>query len=333
MFTFRNSSDATSALPLLIGLIGPSGGGKTLSALRLATGIQKIRGGKIVALDTEARRMLHYRKQFDFRYLEFTPPFSSLRYCEALQAAAKEAEGGVVIVDSMSHEHESTDGYLEYHEKELQRIAGDDWKARQKNTFSAWIKPAGDRRKLINTLLQIDCAFIFCFRAKEKLKIIPGQQPINLGWQAIAGEEFAYEMTVRCLLGPGANGVPDWSEDAFKHHVAKLGDSHKAMFPLGKQLDESIGERLAIWAKGDGASQQNMSLEPVKPSIDWKSWADKFSANLFKITTLQQLESIKSKNSQKLLTLATESPSDFKDVEAVIAKIAKNLTPIENTAA
>lgn len=329
-FTFRNSSDATSALPLLIGLIGPSGGGKTLSALRLATGIQKVRGGKIVALDTEARRMLHYRKQFDFRYLEFTPAFSSLRYCEALEAAAKEAEGGVVIVDSMSHEHESTDGYLEYHEKELTRIAGDDWKARQKATFTAWIKPSADRRKLINKILQIDCAFIFCFRSKEKLKIVAGGQPIPLGWQAIAGEEFAYEMTVRCLLTPGANGVPDWSESAFKNHVAKLGDSHKVMFPAGKQLDESIGEQLAIWAKGDSASQQNMLLEPQR--TDWKEFGKTFSEELKKCTSLEMLEKLKSDNTDKLLQMANEWKVGFAKIEANIVNVAKNLTPIEDSA-
>lgn len=323
MFTFRNSSDATSALPLLIGLIGPSGGGKTLSALRLATGIQKIRGGKIVALDTEARRMLHYRKQFDFRYLEFTPPFSSLRYCEALEAAAKEAEGGVVIVDSMSHEHESTDGYLEYHEKELTRIAGDDWKARQKATFTAWIKPSADRRKLINKILQIDCAFIFCFRSKEKLKIVAGGQPIPLGWQAIAGEEFAYEMTVRCLLTPGANGVPDWSESAFKNHVAKLGDSHKVMFPVGKQLDESIGERLALWAKGDSIADQ------PKQNTDWIIFGKNFSEKLKSCLTLEDVEEIKKENAEKLIAMATEWKEGFSRVEQNIITIQKNLTPIE----
>src|SRR3954454_21757057 len=92
--------------PLLIGLVGPSGGGKTKSALRLAAGIQKVRGGKLVGVDSEARRMLHYADEFSLTYLEFRPPFSSRRYLEALQAAAEKAEGGVVILDSTSHEHE-----------------------------------------------------------------------------------------------------------------------------------------------------------------------------------------------------------------------------------
>jgi hypothetical protein len=237
--------------PLLIGLVGPTGCGKTKSALRLAAGIQRIRGGKLVGIDTEARRMLHYANEFPLTYLEFGAPFSSLRYMEALKAAAAKAEGGVVIVDSMSHEHEGEGGYLEYHEAELNRMAGDDWKKRERMTFTAWIKPAGERRRLINTILQLNCAFIFCFRAKEKLKLVKGQDPIQLGWQAIAGEEFAFEMTVRCLLQPGSQGVPDWSPEAFKNGVPKRGDQHVALLPDGQQLNEDVGEKLARWAKGE----------------------------------------------------------------------------------
>lgn len=236
--------------PLLIGLVGPSGGGKTKSALRLAAGIQKVRGGKLVGIDTEARRMLHYADEFPLTYLEFKAPFSSTRYLEALKAAAEKADGGVVIVDSMSHEHEGEGGYLEFHESELDRMAGADWKKRERMTFTAWIKPAAERRRLINSILQMNCAFVFCFRAKEKLKIVKGQEPIQLGWQAIAGDEFAYEMTVRCLLQPGANGVPDWSEEAFRNGVPKRSDFHRPLLPDGTQLSEAVGERLAQWAKG-----------------------------------------------------------------------------------
>lgn len=243
--------------PLLIGLVGPTGCGKTFSALRLAAGIQRVRGGKLVGIDTEARRMLHYANDFNLTYLEFKAPFSSLRYMDALKAAAEKAEGGVVIVDSMSHEHEGEGGYLEYHETELDRLVSNsksndpEWKKRERATFSAWIKPSGSRRRLINTILQLNCGFVFCFRAKEKLRLVKGQEPIELGWQAIAGEEFAFEMTVRCLLQPGSNGIPDWSPEAFKNGVPKRGKDHLDLLPDGKQLDEDVGERLARWAKGE----------------------------------------------------------------------------------
>ena len=258
-FTFRPA--IRDASPLLIGLVGPSGCGKTRSALELATGIRELRGGKIVGLDTEAGRMKHYapkngekadpaRGTYDFLHASFGAPFSSDRYTEALTECAREAAGGVVIIDSQSHEHEGQGGYLEYHEAELDRMAGDDWKKRERMTFTGWIKPAAARRRLINTLLQIDCAFVFCFRAKEKLRIVRGQEPIQTGWQAIAGDEFVYEMTVRCLLPPGAMGVPDWSEDAFKYGVAKREDAHVPILPNGERLSVKTGRALAEWVSG-----------------------------------------------------------------------------------
>jgi hypothetical protein len=64
---------------------------------------------------------------------------------------------------------------------------------------------------LINGLLQQPVNMIFCFRAKEKIKLVKRNgktEPVELGWQAIAGEEFVYEMTDRFLLTPGCQGRP-----------------------------------------------------------------------------------------------------------------------------
>lgn len=240
------------ATPLLIGIVGPSGAGKTKSALRLADGIRSVRGGQIAALDTEANRMLHYADEHKFIHCPFLPPFGSDRYTEALLAAADAAAGGVVIVDSMSHEHEGPGGYLEYHEQEVQRLIKDGgFRNEYAASIPAWNRPVARRRRLINTLLQINCAFIFCFRAKEKLKIQKGKDPVQLGWQAIAGEEFVFEMTVRCLLTPGAGGVPDWSDDAFKLGVPKRTASQTSMFKAGEPLDEDTGAALARWSAGN----------------------------------------------------------------------------------
>ena len=75
-----------------------------------------------------------------------------------------------------------------------------------------------------------------------------------MGFQPIAGDEFVYFMTVRLLLPPGSKGVPDWSEEAFKGGIPKLGDHLKALFPAGEPLDEKMGKRIASWALGDAAA-------------------------------------------------------------------------------
>ena len=130
------------SVPLLIGLMGCSGSGKTFSALRLATGIQRVSGGEIYGIDTEARRMLHYADNFKFKHIQFDAPFGSLDYLAAMRQCV-EAGAKVVIVDSMTHEHTGSGGYLETQEKEMTRMAGDDYAKRERVKFAAWILPAG----------------------------------------------------------------------------------------------------------------------------------------------------------------------------------------------
>ena len=254
MRTFTDRPAVREKTPLLIGLVGPSGGGKTFSALRLATGIQRVSGGEVFFIDTEADRALHYADKFRFRHLPFAAPFAPLDYLAAVQHCI-DRKAGVIVVDSTSHEHEGQGGVLEMHEAELDRLAGNDFAKRQRLTMLAWAKPKAQRRALINALLQFRCNFIFCFRAKPKLKMVKGQDPEPLGYMPIAGEEFVYEQTLKCLLLPGANGVPAWqSEFSGERAMMKLPDQFKSIFANPVQLSEDIGEKLARWAAGAPAS-------------------------------------------------------------------------------
>lgn len=243
VFTARPA--VRESVPLLIGLTGPSGGGKTYSALRLATGIQSVTGGDIYAIDTEARRMLHYADRFKFKHVQFDAPFGSLDYLSAIRQCV-EAGARVVIIDSMSHEHEGVGGLLDLHNRELERLGGD----ASKNML-AWQKPKAARTAMINGILQLNANFIFCFRAKEKVKILPGGKPVPQGFMPIAGEELIFEMTVNCLLLPHADGVPTWQSDQVGERLMmKLPEQFKDLFAERRALSEDIGQHLAEWARG-----------------------------------------------------------------------------------
>lgn len=243
--TFEDVPAIRQRVPLLVGLVGPSGSGKTFSALRLATGVQKAIGGDIYYIDTEARRALHYADLFKFRHLAFGAPFGPTDYLAAVEHCAKKG-AKTIIVDSMSHEHDGPGGVLEMHQAELERLGGSD-----KMNFLAWQKPKAARRRLLNSLLQIDCNFIFCFRAKEKLKMVPGKQPQPLGWMPIAGEEFVYEMSLNILLYPNCGGVPQWHPDeAGEQAMIKLPSQFRPIFEARAPLSEDIGAKLAEWAAG-----------------------------------------------------------------------------------
>jgi ABC-type sulfate/molybdate transport systems ATPase subunit len=73
--TFTDSPAVRESVPLLVGLMGASGSGKTYSALRIATGMQRVAGGEIFVIDTESKRSLHYADTFKFRHVPFDAPF------------------------------------------------------------------------------------------------------------------------------------------------------------------------------------------------------------------------------------------------------------------
>lgn len=277
---FEDKPAQREKTPLMIGIVGPSGTGKTFSALRLAAGIQRVTGGETFAIDSEARRMLHYAERFKFRHVSFGAPFSPLDYLAAIEHCISKG-ATTIVVDSMSHEHEGPGGVLEMHEAELDRIAGTDWKKREAVNMLAWGKPKRQRRRLINSLIQKSCNFVFCFRAKDKIKPVKGGAPVQLGWMPIAGEEFIYEMTCNLWLHPGANGVPSWkSEHQAEQAMMKPPEQFRDLL-LGKptQLSEDIGEQMARWAQGG-------SVPAPAPAADLLSAYDACSD----AATLRQLE-------------------------------------------
>ncbi len=261
--TFVATDAARQQVPVLVGLMGASGSGKTYSALRLASGIQRITGGDIYFIDTESKRALHYADQFKFKHIEFGAPFSPLDYLASIQFAQQQG-AKVIVVDSMSHEHEGPGGVLDMHDKELARLGG-----KERDSFRAWAGPKADRRRMVNSILQVNCSFVFCFRAKEKVK--PGKDDsgrntlVEQGYMPIAGEEFVFEMTMNALLLPGSSGVPVWeSQYPGERAMMKLPRQFESVFAKPKQLDEDIGQALAEWARGGKAAPAEISAEEAE---------------------------------------------------------------------
>lgn len=248
---------AAAPVPLLIGLTGPSSSGKTYTALRLATGIQSVYGGDIYVVDTEQRRSLHYADRFNFRHVPFGEPFGALEYRAALRYC-KAQGAGVVIIDSASHEHDGPGGMLEQHDVELTRLAGQDPVKRDRMTMLAWQKPKQARRKLITAITtELAMPVIFCFRAKATTKPVRDKsdggklKPVDMGYMAIAGEEWLFEMALNALFLPGASGVPSWESDKpGERAVIKLPVQFEWLRENNHPLTEDVGKRLALWAKG-----------------------------------------------------------------------------------
>jgi hypothetical protein len=269
--TFKASPAIVAEVPLLIGLLGPPGGGKTFSALRLATGIARVRGGEVYVIDTEGARATKYASRFAFQHVPFGPPYKPTDFLASIHQMA-EAGAGAIVVDSMSDEHEGEGGVLDWHDQELDRMAGNDWQKRERVGQASWIKPKADRRKLIDGLLRIKTPIIMCFRAREKVKQIKNDrgrmEPTNIGYQPIAPMEIVHTLDLTCLLPPKADGVPVWKSDKIgEDFIIKLPEFLRPFITDGAQLSEEMGERFAAWARGDDMEPRTDSPAPQRHNV------------------------------------------------------------------
>lgn len=248
-YTFKRA--VRENVSLIIALAGGTGSGKTFSAMRLASGIAQ--GQPFAVIDTENGRASHYADQFAFEVCDLRAPFRPDAYAAAIKAADDKGYP-VIVVDSMSHEHAGDGGLLDWHEAELDRMAGDDWKKRESCKMTAWIKPKMGHKHMMNGLLQVKAHLILCFRAEEKIEMVRGENgkmevrkkatPTGLdGWVPICEKNIPYEATCSFLLLATTPGIPQ---------PIKLQAQHRAFF-TGKPIEEQNGEELAQWAAGGTA--------------------------------------------------------------------------------
>jgi hypothetical protein len=256
--TFSDSPAIRATVPILVGVCGPSGGGKTFSALRLAAGMQREVGGDIFGIDSEANRMLHYADDFKFRHVPLGAPFSPADYGAAIRHCV-ERGARHVVVDSGSHMHEGIGGLLQEHDRLLAAKGGD-----LRHSMSCWIQPKRDLKQFIDGILQLRINLIFCFRAREKLKLVQGKDPVPLGYMPIIADELLFEMTLNCLLYPNSKGVPSWQPDEMgERAIVKLPRQFVELFKERRALDENHGAALARWAAGGQAVAGTQAAAPA----------------------------------------------------------------------
>lgn len=106
-----------------IAITGPSGAGKTLSALYLAFGLTGD-WDRVALIDTEHERGRFYANREDFHtgaflYAPMQPPYSPDKYIDYVRSAAQAVgEDGVIIVDSFSHAWDNDGAWKEDRDNE-----------------------------------------------------------------------------------------------------------------------------------------------------------------------------------------------------------------------
>jgi hypothetical protein len=176
---------------LKIALTGPSGAGKTYSALLMAKGF----GGKVAVIDTEKGSASLYAGNkdigVDFDVLEIEPPFRTKKYIQAMQAAIDEGYD-TLIVDSITHAWAGEGGLLQ--QKEEIDAAG------RGNSYTNWAKITKDHEAFMSAILQLPINMIVTMRSKMEYVLEQNDKgraaPKRVGMAPVQRDGVIYEFSV-----------------------------------------------------------------------------------------------------------------------------------------
>ncbi|MRX64376.1 AAA family ATPase [Maribacter luteus] len=233
-------------IKLRIGISGPSGFGKTYSALKMAYGMTNDHS-KIAIIDTENGSASLYTHLGTYNTLLMEGPFPPEKYIEAIEICEK-AGMEVIIIDSISHEWNGRGGCLQIHEK----LGG---------RFQDWGKVTPRHQAFIDKILASHCHIITTARRKVGYSMgIGANGKINVvkyGTKEITREGFEYELTVNFEL---------INED----HLVKVSKDRTGLF-INKPdfiINSSTGRKLVSWANNGVEVDQTNMHEGVVKQVD-----------------------------------------------------------------
>ncbi len=228
-------------------LMGPTGSGKSLGALRFADQIFDGRL-KVTLINTERGRGKMYADRFKFDYIDLSEDgdFSPESYTKALDLAEEHNPGGVIIIDSASHEWMGQNGIL----SQADRFG--DWKV-VRPKHNAWVE----------RLMALNAHVIVTVRAKMKYEV--GEEETGgrkrqiikmLGVGPIQSDDLQYEFN---LVG---RFEQDTHDVAWTGHIAEGLPELVMNFGVAEQ-SSAFTEAVTTWlAKG------NPLPEPPKAATD-----------------------------------------------------------------
>jgi hypothetical protein len=313
------------AIPAVICLYGKSGGGKTYSALKLAQGL--VGKDRICLIDTENGRASHYADKFDFDVIDLEPPFSPIRYMQAIKMA-QDSGYKAIVVDSISHEWDGIGGCLEMAED------GKTKSGKSLDGLNKWAKPKEQHRKMMNMLLQAKSHIIFCARAKdnlEQVKVNGRAEIVNHGLVPIQERNFPFEMLITFRMENKGSVV-----------IEKCIEGLEKSLKIDDYINESHGKIIANWIDAgekvdleSKALMANARLEAMNGEASLKKWYEgldekqKLIAKDFNIDFKKELAKIAKdcdNEDEKKITIVANLPPADANIES---KSESELTPEE----
>lgn len=259
-----------------VALIGPSGSGKSYSALRMATGyVKKMgKGSEIYYIDSEGGRGKYYADEFEYNYMEIQEPYTPEKYINAINDAVDSGNCGVLIIDSITHEWSGKGGILEQHNN----MPG--------NSYTNWAKLTPKHNSFVDKILLSPTCVISTVRGKDDYVVEEknGKQvPKKVGVGAETRQNFEYEMTVAFNI------------DQSNHVASATKDNTKLFDNVYNVLTEKEGALIYEWANSGDAVEA-----PVKKS----------SAPVIDETNLSETDIAKNKIKEKVAEAKTVTTSE-----------------------
>lgn len=220
-----------------------SGGGKTYSALRLATGIAQKCGSRVAAIDTENGRIRYYANEFDFDDMQIEAPYTPEKYIAAIDDAVQ-AGYKVLIIDSISHEWNCC---LDL----VNNMPG-------QNNFVKWRSITPRHNAFTEKVLQSPIHIIATVRGKDTYvmedvngKKIPKKS--TEGYTQRDGLEFEYTVTLNL--------------DQTTHRFNATKDNTHIFEDRFDVLTEADGAAIFDWANSGEAPTPKLKVDPPTPTI------------------------------------------------------------------
>jgi len=222
---------------LKLAIAGPSGAGKTYSALRLARGISK--SGRIALIDTENESASLYANDFQFDVSSVEPPYTIDKLTNPVKFVL-ENNYDVLVIDSCSH---FWNGVLEY-KSQLDKRGG--------NSYTNWNEANKKYDLLIRAILFSKIHVIACMRSKMEYILEENERgkqvPKKVGMAPIMRDGIEYEFTTVFDID-------------IAHQAQASKDRTKLFGDKIFQITEETGELLVSWLNVN-ESQSEVQLHP-----------------------------------------------------------------------
>lgn len=224
---------------LRMALIGPTGSGKTYSALMLARGVVGPTG-RIAVIDTENYSASLYADAADFDVLNLTN-FGPADYVDAIEQAEK-AGYDAVVIDSLSHAWIGIGGALDQVDKAQ---AKSEAAGRTANSFTAWRNITPQHNKMVDKLVRANLHIIVTMRVKMEFvqeKDERGKTIVRkVGLQPVQRDGLEYEFDI----------VGDMAEAVLSVTKTRCSIFHDAIITKPGQKE---GAKLADWLNSGEAA-------------------------------------------------------------------------------